>query len=63
MPGLPRCICSECGNDVAARKDGTPREHYVRRERMRMGTPVGDFVIANATSGKACKGSGEPAAK
>jgi hypothetical protein len=59
MPGLPRCICMSCGNDIAARKNGTPREHHVRWEM----TPSGKqrLVITHANLGKVCKGSGKPA--
>lgn len=56
MAGLPRGICPTCGENVALRKNGTTREHWIRRA----GTAL---VAANPQSGKLCAGSGSPAVK
>jgi hypothetical protein len=56
MAGLPRGTCAVCGDNVALRKNGMPREHWVRKVDGRL------VAASPMAGGKACKGSGKPAA-
>jgi len=61
VPPLPRGVCPVCGHDVALRKNGLVREHWVREQVM--GDGEVRVVVANPFSGEVCAGSGEPPAK